>query len=203
MPNKVVPILAVLFILPMSLSCGSASGGQSTVKKWSSPPTMAIDQNKSYTAVIDTTAGQMKAELFAKEAPNTVNNFVFLSRQGFYDGIVFHRIIRGFMIQTGDPQGTGRGGPGYSFADELPRTREYTAGTLAMANAGPNTQGSQFFIVHRDYSLPKNYTIFGKLTSGMDVLDKLANSPVQQSPSGESSVPTQDVRMTRVTIEER
>ncbi|MCC7105571.1 MAG: peptidylprolyl isomerase [Chloroflexi bacterium] len=164
---------------------------------------MQIDPNKSYTAVIDTNLGEMRAELYVRDAPNTVNNFVFLARQGFYDGIVFHRIMKNFMVQTGDPRGDGTGGPGYSFADELPKDKKYTAGTLAMANAGPNTQGSQFFIVHRDYPLPPSYTIFGKVTSGTEVLDKIANTPVRQSPRGESSVPTQEVKMTSVKIEEK
>ena len=110
----------------------------------------------------------MTAELFAKDAPQTVNNFVFLARDGFYDGVIFHRVIPGFMIQGGDPTGTGRGGPGYKFEDE-PVSQRYERGILAMANAGPNTNGSQFFVMHADYGLPPNYTIFGKLTGGEDV----------------------------------
>jgi peptidylprolyl isomerase len=166
---------------------------------------MAIDPNKQYTATIQTNVGDMKADLFVKDAPNTVNNFVFLARQGFYDGVPFHRIIASFMVQTGDPTGTGRGGPGYRFNDELPKDREYERGVLAMANAGPNTQGSQFFICHADLrtKLQKNYTIFGKLASGLDVLDKIAATPVKASPSGEPSAPTQDVHINTVTIEEK
>jgi peptidylprolyl isomerase len=166
---------------------------------------MSIDANKQYSATITTSLGEMKAQLFPKEAPNTVNNFVFLARQGFFSGVLFHRVMAGFMVQTGDPTGTGRGGPGYRFADELPKDRGYEKGTLAMANAGPNTQGSQFFIVHgeRGSQLPKNYTIFGKLTDGLDVLDKIADVPVRPSPSGEQSVPTQDVRIASVAIDER
>lgn len=175
------------------------------MKQWNSPPPMTIDQNKQYNATIETNNGTMKAQLYVKDAPNTVNNFVFLAREQFYDGVPFHRIIANFMVQTGDPTGTGRGGPGYRFADELPREKNYDAGSLAMANAGPNTQGSQFFIVHASpqASLPKNYTIFGKLTEGMDVLDKIAKTPVKASPSGEASVPTQDIHITSVTIEEQ
>ena len=109
--------------------------------------------------------GRHKAELFAKDAPATVNNFVFLAREGFYTNVKFHRIIAGFMVQTGDPTGTGTGGPGYRFKDE-PVTRKYSRGTLAMANAGPNTNGSQFFIMHADYALQPNYTIFGQVTVG-------------------------------------
>src|SRR6185369_12057688 len=144
---------------------------------------------KKYTAVIETTKGTMTAELYPQDAPITVNNFVFLARQGFFENIKFHRIITGFMVQTGDPQGTGMGGPGYSFQDEKV-TRDYTRGTLAMANSGPDTNGSQFFIMHADNPLPKQYTIFGKLTDGLDTLDKIANTPVTADARGEKSQPT-------------
>lgn len=167
--------------------------------KYSSPPEMQIDPNKTYTATIETTKGTLRAELYAKEAPKTVNNFVFLSRDGFYNGIKFHRIIKDFMVQTGDPLGQGYGGPGYQFENE-PVTRDYLRGTLAMANAGPNTNGSQFFIVHKDTPLPKDYTIFGKLTAGEDVLDAIANTPTT---GAENSTPTEDVRITSITIEEK
>jgi peptidylprolyl isomerase len=165
---------------------------------------MAVDQAKRYTATISTTAGDLQADLLVSDAPNTVNNFVFLAGEGFYDGVPFHRIISGFMVQTGDPTGTGRGGPGYRFNDELPKALEYEKGTLAMANAGPNTQGSQFFICHADLrgKLPKNYTIFGKVTSGLDVLDKIASTPVRPGPGGEPSQPTEEVRITSVKIAE-
>jgi cyclophilin family peptidyl-prolyl cis-trans isomerase len=144
-------------------------------KKYSSPPAMEIDQSRQYTATIRTSAGEMKAELFPGDAPKTVNNFVFLARQGFYQGVIFHRVIKGFMIQGGDPTGTGSGGPGYKFEDE-PVKRPYSRGTLAMANAGPNTNGSQFFVMHADYGLPPSYTVFGKLTAGEDVLDAIATA---------------------------
>jgi cyclophilin family peptidyl-prolyl cis-trans isomerase len=146
------------------------------VKTYNSPPPMVIDPAKSYTATMETTAGTMVLELFPQEAPLAVNNFVFLANDHFYDGVIFHRVIRGFMIQGGDPTGTGRGGPGYRFPDE-PVQRPYSRGTLAMANAGPNTNGSQFFIMHADYPLPPNYTIFGQLIEGEDVLDKIATAP--------------------------
>jgi cyclophilin family peptidyl-prolyl cis-trans isomerase len=123
------------------------------VPQYANPPEMAIDVAKTYTATIETTAGTMTAELFASEAPRTVNNFVFLAREGFYADVIFHRVISGFMIQGGDPTGTGTGGPGYRFADE-PVARQYLRGTLAMANAGPDTNGSQFFVMHADYPLP-------------------------------------------------
>lgn len=171
-------------------------------KQWSSPPAMTIDQNKQYTATIKTSMGDMTAELYAKDAPITVNNFVFLANQKFYDNVKFHRIIKGFMVQTGDPTGTGAGGPGYQFPDEKV-TKPYTRGTLAMANAGPNTNGSQFFIVQQDYPLPPNYTIFGKLTGGLDVLDKIASVPVAAGRGGEKSVPTEDVRIESVSISEQ
>jgi peptidylprolyl isomerase len=170
--------------------------------KYSAVPQMAIDANKTYTATIETTKGAMKAELYAKEAPITVNSFVFLARDGYFQNIRFHRIIKDFMVQTGDPLGTGTGGPGYQFEDE-PVTRSYTRGTLAMANAGPNTNGSQFFIVHQDYPLQPNYTIFGKVTEGLDVLDAIANTPVTAGPTGEPSSPTEEVLITNITIAEQ
>ena len=145
------------------------------MKSYPKAPEMTIDPAKTYKATIETTAGTLEANLFASEAPQTVNNFVFLARDGYYEDVIFHRVIKGFMVQGGDPTGTGTGGPGYRFKDE-PVTREYKRGTLAMANAGPNTNGSQFFVMHADYPLPPNYTIFGKLTAGEDVVDKIATA---------------------------
>jgi peptidylprolyl isomerase len=175
----------------------------SNAKQFSAPPTMQIDPAKQYSATIETSQGSMKADLFASEAPMTVNNFVFLARQGFYDGAPFHRIIKDFMVQTGDPVNrNGTGGPGYRFADE-PVKRPYERGTLAMANAGPNTNGSQFFIVQgNSVNLPPNYTIFGKLTDGLDTLDKIANTPVGASSGGERSKPTSEVDINSITINE-
>jgi len=166
------------------------------VKSYPAPPALTIDPAHTYSATIDTSAGVMTAELFAAEAPKTVNNFVFLARDGFYDGVIFHRVIPAFMIQGGDPTGTGRGGPGYKFNDE-PVRRTYNRGILAMANAGPNTNGSQFFVMHADYGLPPNYTIFGRLTSGEDVLDKIATAP-----TGAQDRPVTPVSITKVTISE-
>lgn len=164
---------------------------------------MTIDQNKTYTATIVTTDGSMTATLFAKEDPVTVNNFVFLANDGYYNGVIFHRIIKDFMVQTGDPLGTGRGDPGYQFKDE-PVTRKYVRGTLAMANSGPNTNGSQFFIVTKDSpQLPPNYTIFGMLTGDQSfaTLDALANTPVtQQTPGGEQSKPVNPPKIVTVSI---
>ena len=171
-------------------------------QQYSSPPATTIDTSKTYTATVDTSAGAMTLELFASEAPLTVNNFVFLARDGFYEDCQFHRVIKDFMIQGGCPKGDGTGGPGYRFQDE-PVTRKYVKGTLAMANAGPNTNGSQFFIVHgAEAPLPPNYTIFGMLTSGEDVLDTLANSPVSRGRGGEPSTPNERLVINNITIEE-
>jgi len=164
------------------------------VKTYNNPPPMVIDPAKSYTATMETTAGTMVLELFPQEAPLAVNNFVFLANDHFYDGVIFHRVIRGFMIQGGDPTGTGRGGPGYRFPDE-PVQRPYSRGTLAMANAGPNTNGSQFFIMHADYPLPPNYTIFGQLIEGEDVLDKIATAPTGPQDRPLNPVEIQSVRI--------
>jgi cyclophilin family peptidyl-prolyl cis-trans isomerase len=165
-------------------------------KSYAGPPSMSIDPQKKYTATIETSAGTMTAELFPAEAPKTVNNFVFLARDGFYNGVIFHRVIPGFMIQGGDPTGTGRGGPGYRFDDE-PVKRRYSRGVLAMANAGPNTNGSQFFVMHADYALPPNYTIFGKLLTGESVVDAIAGAP-----TGGQDRPAKPVEIRSVTIAE-
>jgi cyclophilin family peptidyl-prolyl cis-trans isomerase len=171
-------------------------------KQYSNPPAMTIDKNKKYFATMETSKGTMKFELFAVETPVAVNNFVFLSKEKFYDGVKFHRIIKGFMIQSGDPRGDGTGGPGYRFDDES-ITRDYKKGILAMANSGPDTNGSQFFVMHADYALPKNYVIFGQLTEGADALDKIAETPVSTSPMGEKSLPTENVVINSVSIEEK
>ena len=171
-------------------------GGRS-IKQWSSPPAMTIDVSSSYTAVLATSAGPITVELLPAEAPNTVNNFVFLAQQGFYDNVIFHRTIPGFMIQGGDPTGTGRGGPGYRFADETVQ-RKYDRGIVAMANAGPNTNGSQFFIMHADYDLPPNYTIFGQTVAGLETVDAIATAPTQ--PGGEGSKPVNPVVIQSVEI---
>ncbi len=200
MRRLVLPALAAaLLALPLGLAAA-----QTPPQQWSSPPPLTIDPTHTYTATIQTTQGDIVVQLLPGDAPNTVNNFVFLARQGFYDGTPFHRVIKGFMIQGGDPTGTGTGGPGYRFADE-PVTRPYQPGTVAMANAGPNTNGSQFFIVQGEGGshLQPNYTIFGMVTSGMDVVDAIASAPVRQSPSGENSVPVNPVRITHVVVNEQ
>jgi len=161
---------------------------------------MAIDPaHKTYSAVIETTHGDIGISLFAEDAPKTVNNFVFLAREGFYDDVIFHRIIPDFMIQTGDPTGTGRGGPGYRFEDELDTPYTYEPGVVAMANAGPDTNGSQFFICTVDCGhLDKAYTIFGKVTEGMDVVLRIAATPLRPG----TTVPAEDVRIRTVAVSE-
>lgn len=144
-------------------------------KQYDSAPDLSIDLDKAYSAVIHTSAGDISVEFYASEAPQTVNNFVHLAKDGFYNDVIFHRVISGFMIQGGDPTGTGRGGPGYQFRDELGHAKSsYDRGTLAMANSGPNTNGSQFFIMHADYPLPNQYSIFGKVTDGLEIVDAIA-----------------------------
>jgi cyclophilin family peptidyl-prolyl cis-trans isomerase len=147
-------------------------------------------------ATIRTTKGDIEVQLFADDAPKAANNFLDLARKGFYDGVIFHRIVPGFVIQGGDPTGTGRGGPGYQFDDE-PFKGDYERGTLAMANAGPNTNGSQFFICLADLGgrLPKNYTIFGRVTKGLDVVDAIAAGP-----TGANDRPHDPVSMTAIDV---
>jgi cyclophilin family peptidyl-prolyl cis-trans isomerase len=160
---------------------------------------MAVDSEKSYEATISTNHGDMVAFLYPGKAPKTVNNFVNLARHHYYDGLVFHRVIKDFMIQGGCPEGSGRGGPGYRFEDELPEPRSYEIGSLAMANAGPNTNGSQFFIVSgpSGVGLPPSYSLFGKLISGLDVLDE-----IQRVRTGAADRPTEEVVINSITITE-
>jgi len=147
-------------------------------------------------ATISTDKGDIDVDIFIEGAPKAAQNFIDLAKKGFYDGVIFHRIVPGFVIQGGDPTGTGRGGPGYQFADE-PFKGEYYRGTLAMANAGPNTNGSQFFIVLADLmgTLPKSYTIFGQVTKGLDVVDAIAAGK-----TGANDRPVEPVKMTKVTV---
>ncbi|MCA9930958.1 MAG: peptidylprolyl isomerase [Anaerolineales bacterium] len=144
-------------------------------KQWNSPPAMQIDPTKNYQITMETNKGTIEIELFAKDAPKTVNNFVFLAREGFYDDVAFHRVISNFVIQGGDPTGTGGGGPGYRFEDEtVGNPNKHGTGFLSMANAGPNTNGSQFFITHSPQPhLDGKHTVFGKVTSGMDVVNAI------------------------------
>lgn len=157
------------------------------MKKYDAAPEMQIDPSKRYTASIETDLGTIEAELHGEQVPRTVNNFVFLAREGFYDGIIFHRVIDDFMAQTGDPTGSGRGGPGYTFRDEFhPDLRHDGPGVLSMANAGPHTNGSQFFITHQATPwLDDKHSIFGQVTDGMDVVNSIpARDP--SNPSAEA-----------------
>lgn len=173
-------------------------------ERYAEPPAMAIDTDRTYRATLTTTKGDIVIELFAKDAPTTVNNFVFLANEGFYEQAPFHRILRDFVIQTGDPTGTGRGGPGYAFADELNNGHAYEPGVVAMANAGPNTNGSQFFICTGDESeflnAAPNYTIFGKVVEGMDVVEAIAAAPVESNEFGELSRPVETIRIQGVSV---
>lgn len=173
------------------------------IQQWATPPAMTIDGSKKYSALVETNKGSFTIELLPAEAPLAANNFVCLARAGFYDNTPIHRIVSGFVIQGGDPTGTGSGGPGYRFPDE-PVNLNYTKGTVAMANAGPNTNGSQFFVVLSDLtgSLPKNYTIFGQVTDGMDVVDTLGQVQTKVGRSGERSTPIEPVTIEKVTISE-
>ena len=168
-----------------------------SIQQWPEPPPMTIDPAAAYTAILKTTAGDITVQLLPGDAPAAVNNFVFLAREGFYDNVIFHRTIPGFMIQGGDPTGTGRGGPGYRFDDE-PVRRTYDRGILAMANAGPNTNGSQFFLMHADYGLPPNYTIFGQTVAGLDTIDAIAEAPTR--PEGAGSTPVNPVVIETIEI---
>jgi len=166
-------------------------------KQWTTPPAMQIDPKKQYKARMETDKGTMVIELFANKTPITVNNFVFLSREGYYDGVIFHRVIDNFMVQGGDPTGTGRGGPGYKFGDEFDASLKHDKqGILSMANAGPGTNGSQFFITHGPTPhLNGKHTVFGQIVEGLDVLMSIpARDP------GNVNAPA--VKIIRVTIEE-
>jgi cyclophilin family peptidyl-prolyl cis-trans isomerase len=168
-------------------------------KQWNAQPDLMIDAAKQYRATIRTSLGDITVELFADRSPSTVNNFVFLAGEGFYDGVIFHRVINGFMIQGGDPTGTGTGGPGYRFRDELDAAKEfgYGPGILAMANAGPNTNGSQFFVMHKDNPLPPAYSVFGRTIEGLEVVDAIANTP-----TGPGDRPVEDVVIHGVDVTE-
>jgi cyclophilin family peptidyl-prolyl cis-trans isomerase len=164
--------------------------------QYSAPPELTIDLDKSYAATLHTNHGDVTIEFRAAEAPQTVNNFLFLAREGFYDGVIFHRVVPGFVVQGGDPTGTGTGGPGYRFRDELEGDGRYGRGVVAMANAGPNTNGSQFFVCLEDVGLPHAYSIFGDVTAGMEAVDAIAALPR----AGEK--PTADAVIERVTTTE-
>ena len=167
-----------------------------------STPEMLLIKGKKYSVILKTSLGDITVSLNSEETPITANNFYSLAKNKFYDNTIFHRTIKGFMIQGGDPKGDGTGSPGYKFNDE-PFTGEYEKGTIAMANSGPNTNGSQFFIMHQDYPLPKNYVIFGKVTEGLDVVDKIATAPVETNQFGEASKPVAPVKILSAEVVEK
>ena len=172
-----------------------------TSNQYDKPPEMAIDTAKNYQAIIEMEkGGTITIDLLAKEAPVTVNNFVFLARWHYYDGIIFHRVINGFVVQGGDPQGTGMGGPGYKFEDELPAPGRYELGSLAMANAGPNTNGSQFFIITgpSGQGLPPQYALFGQVVKGLEVADAM-----QQVSTNHNDRPLDDIVIESVIVTEQ
>ena len=172
-------------------------GSAPVTKKFGSMPPMGIDPAKRYSVSMETTLGTMVIALDAAAAPLTVNNFVYLAAHHYYDGVIFHRIIKGFMCQGGDPEGSGRGGPGYKFGDELPKPGKYQIGSVAMANAGPNTNGSQFFIVSGSsgVGLPPQYSLFGQVVKGLEVVEAMQN--VATRPGDR---PVEDVVIKSITI---
>jgi cyclophilin family peptidyl-prolyl cis-trans isomerase len=167
-------------------------------KTYTAPPAMTIDPNKKYTVAIETTEGTMTAELFPKEAPGHVNSFIFLAREGFYDGVIFHRVIPGFMIQGGDPTGTGSGGPGYQLKAEFNK-KKHTRGVLSAArSSSPHSAGSQFFVMHQAAPhLDNQYTAFGELTSGIEVVDKIVSAP-----TGPNDRPRNPASIKKITVTE-
>ena len=194
--------------LPKS-DCPPKEGAAERKATFAKPPAMCVDASKSYTATVKTTKGSFTVALDAKKAPKTVNNFVFLARYKFYDGVTFHRVVPDFVIQGGDPQGTGQGGPGYKFADELPKPEDYKEGSLAMANSGPNTNGSQFFVVTSAKGAgtlvqavggQAKYSLFGQVTDGMDVVKAIEALGDAASQDG---APREKVTIESVTITEK
>ena len=173
MTTKSLSRIAGIILLLVALLATSCTGAAPKRKTYSAPPPMTIDTSKQYTATIETERGNLVLELFASDVPLTVNNFVFLAREGFYNGTTFHRVMPGFMVQGGDPAGTGTGTPGYSFADEFTE-HTHVAGALSMANCGPNTNGCQFFITYSpQHHLDGKHSVFGQLIEGMDSLEKI------------------------------
>jgi cyclophilin family peptidyl-prolyl cis-trans isomerase len=183
----------------MAIDAPAPDGSSPRTIKFREAPPMIIDIAKRYTATMETSMGTLVIALDALKAPKTVNNFVFLARYHYYDSIIFHRIIRGFVCQGGDPEGSGMGGPGYRFEDELPKRGEYQIGSLAMANAGPNTNGSQFFLISGPdgAGLPPQYSLFGQVVKGLDVVEAM-----QSVPTGSGDRPKTEVVINSVTITE-
>jgi cyclophilin family peptidyl-prolyl cis-trans isomerase len=183
----------------VATDCPAADGSSPQKRRFKAAPPMCIDPARRYTATMVTSKGTMTIALDPVSAPKTVNNFVVLARYHYFDGIAFHRIIPGFVLQGGDPEGTGRGGPGYRFEDELPRPGRYELGSLAMANAGPNTNGSQFFVISgpAGMRLPPQYSLFGKVVSGLEVV-----SAIDAVGTPGAGVPKEPVTIESVTITE-
>ena len=181
----------------MATPCPPFDGSAPKQQQSAAPPEMGIDPDQRYTATMSTSMGELVIALDPITAPKTVNNFVFLALNHYFDGVIFHRIINGFVCQGGDPTGTGRGGPGYKFDDELPSPGQYEIGSVAMANAGPNTNGSQFFLISgpNGAGLPPACSLFGKIVKVLDVLDAM-----QKVPTGGGDRPKQDVVINSVTI---
>lgn len=206
-------LLAIGLLLIALAACGEAEPAaeasepaEGSVKQYSAHPGTVIDAGTSYSAVIKTNLGDMTFDLLADESPLAVNSFVFLAREGYFDGVIFHRIIPGFMGQSGDPTGIGTGGPGYKYDIETP-SGPYIRGSLAMANAGPGTNGSQFFIVFDNLTeqgrLSPDYSLFGQMSGGESALQALESVPVAAKPSGERSQPLEEVRIFTIEIIER
>ena len=189
-PLEVVPRTYEQF-RSQATACGAEAPAPATEMEFTAPDDEGLDPSTPIPAVISTSCGDITVELDPSNAPATVNSFVFLARQGYFDGSVFHRVIPGFVAQGGDPTATGTGGPGYSIADEFPPAGTvYSRGTLAMANAGPGTTGSQFFIVLEDTELPPQFTIFGHVTDGFEVFDTIQSVPLGASPTSPDPVPS-------------
>jgi peptidylprolyl isomerase len=183
----------------MATDCPAPDGSSPRTTHFDGPPPMCIDPAKRYTALMSTSMGDLTIALDPVAAPKTVNNFVFLARYHYYDGVIFHRVIQGFVCQGGDPEGTGRGGPGYKFEDELPKAGRYEIGSVAMANAGPDTNGSQFFLISgpSGVALPPSYALFGKIVKGLEVLDQM-----EKVATGAGDRPREDLVINSVTITE-
>ena len=207
--KRLLPVITTLLVLvPGVISCAPSAAPEAAppeaevapapeLKTYSAPPSMMIDTNKEYIATIETERGDIVLELFASDVPTTVNNFVFLTREGFYNSTTFHRVIPGFMAQGGDPTGTGRGNPGYTFADEF-TGNIHVAGALSMANSGPNTNGCQFFITYTpQHGLDGKHSVFGQVIEGFDILQSLTSRDPSRNPDFIGD------RVIRITIEER
>jgi peptidylprolyl isomerase len=196
--NKLIFLLLIITIM-VSGGCRKKVVTEDITINPADSGVTTVQEVSNTTAVLHTTEGDITIQLNTQSTPMTANNFILLSQRKFYNNTIFHRVINGFMIQGGDPTGTGSGGPGYTFEDE-PFEGEYTRGTVAMANAGPDTNGSQFFIMHQNYSLPKDYVIFGKVIDGIDVVDKIAEAEVKMNDLGEESAPVKPSKIKSVDI---